>query len=165
MDTKEPSDLFFNDSWSLYFHDPDNNNWDINSYISIATISTVEEWMQIYKQIKDFWNSGMFFLMREHIQPIWEDENNYNGGCISIKIWKSEAAENFFELTSKMLGETLLNDVDNWESICGISISPKRNYCIIRIWISDNMFSNIDLYNYNIPNYSKVMYKPHIDSI
>ena len=42
------SDLFFNDSWNLYFHDPDNSNWDIHSYILIATITNVEEWLQIY---------------------------------------------------------------------------------------------------------------------
>ena len=28
----------------------------------------------------------MLFLMRDGIQPIWEDEKNRNGGCFSYKI-------------------------------------------------------------------------------
>ena len=51
-DTRSP--LFFNDSWNLYFHDPDNSNWDIHSYILIATITTLEEWIQVYQQVKLF---------------------------------------------------------------------------------------------------------------
>lgn len=159
------TDLFFNDSWNLYFHDPDNSNWDIDSYILIATITNVEEWLQIYHQIKDYWNRGMFFLMREHIKPIWEDENNCNGGCLSFKLWKNEVASHWFEMASKTLGEVLLSNKDDWSTVCGISISPKRNYCIARIWVGDSMHGNIELYDYHMPSYSKVMYKSHVDNI
>ena len=162
-DTRSP--LFFNDSWNLYFHDPDNSNWDIHSYILIATITNSEEWIQVYQQVKEFWNKGMFFLMREHIQPIWEDEQNRQGGCLSFKLWKNEVPTHWFELGSKALGESLLKTVEDWTTICGVSISPKRNYCIARIWVSDQMHGDIDLYDLSIPNYSKLMFKSHVDNI
>ena len=165
MDIVSMEDQFLNDTWNLYFHDPDNSNWDIHSYILIATITNVEEWLQIYNQIKDFWNRGMFFLMREHILPIWEDENNRNGGCLSFKLWKNEVSQNWFELASKVLGETLLKDIEDWSTISGVSISPKRNYCIARIWVNDAMHGNIDLYNLMVPSYSKTMYKSHVENI
>jgi len=161
----DSKDLFFNDSWNLYFHDPDNSSWDINSYILIASISNLEEWLQLYNQIKEYWNRGMFFLMREHIQPVWEDENNCNGGCLSFKLWKNEVAHNWFEIASKVLGEVLLKDTEDNQTICGVSISPKRNYCISRIWVSDTIHSNMDLYDYIIPSYSRVMYKSHVENI
>ena len=31
----------------------------------------------------------MYFLMKNNIKPIWEDENNKNGGYWSIKISKN----------------------------------------------------------------------------
>jgi hypothetical protein len=159
------SNLFFNDSWNLYFHDPDNSNWGIDSYILIATITNIEEWIQINQIMKDYWNRGMFFFMREHIKPVWEDENNCKGGCISFKIWKNEVSQHLFEIVSKILGETVLKNFQDWNNICGISISPKRNYCIARIWINDQTHGDIQLYNLTIPSYARTMFKSHVDNI
>ena len=159
------SPLFFNDSWNLYFHDPDNSQWDIQSYILLTTLTHAEEWIQIHQLLKPHWNKGMFFLMREHIQPVWEDENHREGGCISFKLWKNDVAESWMELVSKTLGETLLKDTMDWNSISGISISPKRSYCIARIWIRDPHHSDMELYNYTIPSYARTMYKSHVENI
>ena len=80
------SSTYINDVWSLYFHDPYDMNWDANSYKFITTISSVEDFVNIYKAFEDLWLRGMFFIMREHIMPRWEDENNINGGCLSLKL-------------------------------------------------------------------------------
>ena len=77
------SSTYINDVWSLYFHDPYDMNWDANSYKFITTISSVEDFVNIYKAFEDLWLRGMFFIMREHIMPRWEDENNIH---ISINI-------------------------------------------------------------------------------
>ena len=50
-------------------------------------------------------------------------------------------------------------------NINGISISPKKNYHIIRIWIKSNNNVSKDNYNLNIPSYSTLMYKSHTDFI
>ena len=157
----EETDIFLNDTWSLYFHDPDNSNWGIESYILISTISSVHDWLKIFEHFKDEWHKGMFFLMREHIQPIWEDKHNSNGGCISFKIWKNELKDSWFELSSKILGETLLNKeyINNWENICGVSISPKRKFCIARIWLSNDTNIYHENYNFNFPLYTSTLYK------
>lgn len=161
---KQVSEHFLNDTWNLYFHDPENQNWEIESYILLATISTVEEWLAIMNSLKDVLHKGMFFLMREYINPIWEDENNRNGGCLSFKIWKNEVSDTINELGCKLLGETLLKNKINWQKICGISISPKRNYCIGRIWLYDDSMINILDYDILLPNYSKILYKSHMDN-
>jgi len=161
---KQVSDNFLNDTWNLYFHDTDNQNWEIDSYILLTTISTVEEWLIVYNSLKEVFHKGMFFLMREYIHPIWEDENNRNGGCLSFKIWKNEVGDSLLELGCKLLGETLLKDKTKWQKICGISISPKRSYCIGRIWVGDNTITEMEHYNINLPSYSKILYKSHIDN-
>lgn len=156
---------YLNDVWSLYFHDPYDMNWDTNSYKFISILSSVEDFVNIYVGFKELWSRGMFFIMREHITPRWEDENNKDGGCFSYKIMKNDLDEKWFEICSNMLGEILgKNDIIS-ENINGISISPKKNYHIIRIWIKNNKKTNKDLYNFNIPNYSTLMYKTHSENI
>jgi len=158
-------DNYLNDVWSLYFHDPYDMNWEANSYKFITTISSIEDYINVFKSFDELWTRGMFFIMREHITPRWEDENNKNGGCFSLKINKEDVLEKLFEISSSILGETLgKNDVISM-NINGISISPKKNYHIIRIWIKSNQNITKDNYDFNLPSYSTLMYKSHIDYI
>ena len=51
--------------------------------------------------------------------------------------------------------------------INGISISPKKNFCIIKIWNNDQTKSDLGLLNNEIPNlnFEECMYKCHVDNI
>lgn len=152
---------YINDVWSLYFHDPYDMNWDNNSYKFITTISSVEDYINIFKAFEDLWQRGMFFIMREHIMPRWEDENNKNGGCLSFKVNKCDCNDKLFEIGSLILGETMgKNDIISM-NINGLSISPKKNYHIIRIWIKNNEKANKNFYNLQVHPYSVIMYKSH----
>ena len=99
--------FYLNDVWCLYFHDPYDMNWEPNSYKFITTISSVNDFIEIYMTFNELLTKGMFFIMRDHIMPRWEDENNKNGGCFSFKINKNEVLDKLFEVTAQMLGETL----------------------------------------------------------
>ena len=156
----EPAaETFLHDCWTLYFHDPDNNEWSEKSYQAIHTISTVEDWAHADKALHDLWQQGMFFLMREHILPMWEDPHNEKGGCISFKVNKPDASEYWFQLGAKALGEVLAKDTKLVDSICGISMSPKRNFCILRVWLSRACAP--EGYHLETPHYSQVLFKPH----
>lgn len=117
---------YLNDVWCLYFHDPYDMNWETNSYKFITTISSVEDFIEIYKSFNELWSRGMFFIMREHIMPRWEDDNNKNGGCFSFKINKTEVLDKFFEVSSQILGEVLGKTDIISTNINGISICPKK---------------------------------------
>lgn len=168
MTTLEPSqeqattpETFLNDCWTLYFHDPDNNDWDVKSYVRLADISTVQDWVMADKAFREMWMHGMFFLMREHIQPMWEDDNNKEGGCLSFKVNKPDAQEYWFHLGSKMLGEVIKKLELDWDKVNGVSISPKRSFCILRVWLADNALGMPELFHLETPYYSQVIYKPH----
>lgn len=155
---------YLNDIFSLYFHDPYNMDWSDQSYKFITTISSVDDFVDIFIAFRDLWSKGMFFITREYIMPRWEDEHNRNGGCFSYKIMKPELDDKWFKICCSLLGETLgKNDMIS-QYINGISISPKKNYYIIRIWLKDNKQASKELYNIDIPKYSTLMYKNHSDN-
>jgi hypothetical protein len=155
---------FLNDCWGVYFHDPDDNDWSEKSYMLLGTLSSIEDWQSADVSFTDLWQKGMFFLMREHIKPLWEDDHNKNGGCLSFKINKPDAGPYWYRLGAHALGESLLKDTTIADKICGVSISPKRNYCILRIWVSDPAICTIDMFNIQSPEYTQVIYKSHRDN-
>jgi len=155
--------VFLDDCWTLYFHDPDDPLWTVNSYKQIGNISTVDEFIHANNTFTDMWSKGMFFLMREHIQPLWEDPYNKNGGCFSYKVNKPDVPAVWFRLASLALGNNLGKSAekDLQDSICGVSISPKRSYCIMRIWIGNVAYNKPSLFNIDAPDYTHVLFKNH----
>jgi hypothetical protein len=148
--------------WVLWFHDPnDSENWQAASYRQITNIASVDDWCGIHHAFKDFWINGMFWIMREGFPPIWEDPLNRQGGCYSFKIMKPEVPDAWFKYVAQVLGETAA--ASDSEKITGIAITPKRNYCVLRIWIrhvSDAQSLKLALF---IPSYTNTLFKAHLD--
>ena len=163
-DTNEGT--FLEDAWALHFHDPDDTQWTPASYKFLGNISTVNDWIQADLAFTNLWSKGMFFLMREHIQPLWEDPYNKKGGCFSFKVNKPDVANVWFKLCSLSLGNCLAKSDDKslQDNICGVSVSPKRSYCILRIWIGNTEYSNPSMYNIDSPEYTHVLFKAHEDN-
>ena len=153
--------MYLNDIWSFYFHDPYNTNWNIDSFKFITNISNIDDFITLFECYKDILSKGMFFFMREHILPIWEDEFNKNGGCFSYKLYNENFVEKFFEILAFLLGENLGVNNEISLNINGISICPKKNYYIVRIWIKDSKYAVKENYNINIPKYTTLLYKKH----
>ena len=156
-------DVFLNDNWTLYFHDPNDISWDIQSYKQLYTVSSIEDFWLVYKTIPlDFWTKGMFFLMREHIQPVWEDPGNENGGCFSMKTMKQQTYDIWLHLSMRILGEDFTLNGGESQYVTGISISPKKTSSILRVWLSDNQYNDPAKYKFtNCPNYTDLLYKSH----
>jgi hypothetical protein len=125
-----------NDKWNLYYHLPDNKQWDIASYNTIlGDIQNAEEVIALNKQIPEQVISRcMLFLMRKGITPMWEDPKNKNGGCFSYKI--NHHIQNIWrDVSYSLIGKTLSTDAAFQKDITGISISPKKNFCILKVWM------------------------------
>ena len=75
-----------NDIWSIYFHDPNDKDWTMKSYHHLSMLSTVDDFWVVHKAMQDKVADGMFFIMREYIFPCWDDPENKEGGCFSIKV-------------------------------------------------------------------------------
>ena len=157
-----------NSSWVLWYHDIKNNDWTINSYINIMEFNSVEDFWKLYLNInEELIINGMFFLMRKDILPIWEHEKNINGGFWSFKIPMNQIFNAWQEISMALIGEYILNDKNDIDSINGISISPKKNFSIIKIWNNGNIKEiNNNTLNKKILlfNTDEAIYKLHLEN-
>ena len=132
--------------WSLWAHLPHNTDWSIKSYINIQTFNRVEEAIALTETLPTILiDNCMLFLMKKGIKPVWEDINNRIGGSFSYKIPNKSVSSVWKELTYTIVGNSLSNDKEFVSCINGITISPKKNFCIIKIWMSSCKFQNPSL--------------------
>lgn len=150
-----PSETFLQDVWTYYFHDPDDPNWNLNSYHRLHDVATLQDFWDVHSATASFLSRGMFFVMREHVYPCWDDPLNITGGCLSMKVLKEDMPAFWEHLMVRMLGETLLvpdasdADPERWSAINGMSVSPKRFFCIVKLWLRRDDLA--DRRHYDLP--------------
>lgn len=133
--------------WCLWYHKLNSNDWSIQSYEKIMEIKTYHDLVFMLNRFENI-NCGMFFLMKNNIKPIFEDEKNINGGYWSLRINKKETSEIWRQVIYYLVLEGILENNDNENLINGISIGPKINNCIFKIWNADfKSFNNNCLRN------------------
>ena len=131
--------------WKLWYHSINDTNWDKNSYKQIFLINNIYDFnisKDIFKQ--NHYQNGMFFIMRDNIFPNWEDPGNRMGGCLSFKVPSTKIIEHWNELSLRCITENIMKD--NNHHINGISISPKKEFNIIKIWINEDSFKYKDYF-------------------
>tara|TARA_B100001094_G_scaffold151294_1_gene146498 strand:+ start:361 stop:846 length:486 start_codon:yes stop_codon:yes gene_type:complete len=153
-----------NQEWNIWYHSIIDNNWDKKSYQKLITLRNLLD----YQLIKDtfeqnHYQNGMFFCMKGNIAPLWEDPENRNGGCLSFKASSINIMNDWNDILFKCINESILLDKNN--SINGISISPKKEFNIIKIWFKDNNYDKVykplfEEFN-NSFVLSNAMYKKH----
>jgi translation initiation factor 4E len=158
--------------WLVWYHNPSDTSWDISSYKDILEIHSIEDFIVLMNS----WNvclpnvsEGMFFMMRKlddktPIYPQWEDVHNRGGGYWSFKIDNENAQTSWYKLAMFLIAESITKSLDNSLLINGISISPKKNFCIIKIWNNDKEKRDISLLNDEMDDFlemDKVLYTEH----
>ena len=132
---------FPNGSWTLYFHAQDENKWGLNTFTKISTITCWREFWSVLEAIgNDSISDGMFFFMRDPIPPLWENHQNVRGGVYSIRVQKQHATETYISYTIACILGKLTTNPDN--IINGVSVSPKKNFNIIKVWNTDSTMHN-----------------------
>lgn len=120
-------------TWVLWYHDPNNNDYSLESYIKILDIKTLNDFWNIVEAISsEAWNSGMFFLMRDGYRPLWDAPENDKGGAWSKKIDASETQNVFLDCMVHVIAEKLLTKQN--DTIVGVTLSPKGHFHIIKFW-------------------------------
>lgn len=123
--------------WNLYYHLPSDKKWDLSSYhIILGNIDTVEIVIAITQAISEnIVKYCMLFVMRDGITPMWEDPKNRNGGCFSFKVINKQVCSVWKSLFYAICGETLFINKEYNKLVNGITISPKKNFCIVKVWL------------------------------
>ena len=126
------------DTWVLWAHLPHNTDWSPNSYINIAEFDTLEYTIALVEYLPDsLIDNCMLFMMRKGIKPSWEDTRNRNGGCFSYKVSNRNVHQTWKELTYSVVGNTISSKEEFVNCVTGITISPKKNFCVVKIWMTD----------------------------
>jgi len=129
-----------NTSWDLWYHSIDNKNWSNGSYKFLYKIKNLYDIRFLKENIEqNYLQNGMFFIMREDIFPTWEDPENREGCSVSFKVPASKLQDEWNNFVEKVLTEDILKDTDKYEEINGVSISPKREFNIIKLWLRNNV--------------------------
>lgn len=147
MSIAEPSKLSvsssgektLNSTWDMYYHMPQDKNWELSSYkLIMDNIDSVEKVIALNNAISEsVIKYCMLFVMRKGITPMWEDLKNRTGGAFSFKVINKQVPIVWRELMMALSGETLAVDRKYSGFINGITISPKKNFCIIKIWLAN----------------------------
>ena len=166
----DAAQTFLNDSWKLYWHDPSPScaDWSVESYKEIATISSVQDFWRVWNAIPgETWSTVSMYLMRDIIKPIWEDPHHFHGGCLSQKVQRAHVVDVLTNVVMGALGETIVvpdKRAGIWSNVTGVSIIPKKNFSIIRLWIADSTLCDRKLYSLHAPPYTDVIFKKHVDN-
>lgn len=166
----EPKKMILKTRWNLWTHSTRDRNWNIDSYQNIYEFETIDDVLKITLNFDKFGIKHQhFFIMRSGIKPIWEDVNNREGSTCSFRTEIEYVGHNesipMIELWEYLifctLGETLLDDNS---IINGISLTPKNNWAIIKIWSKNKNDLTETLKNKlkNKFNNLSVKYKPFI---
>ena len=130
-------------TWKLWVHLPHDTDWSEKSYQPICNFTTVENTLAVTETLPEcLIKNCMLFIMRDGIMPMWEDKRNRDGGCFSYKISNKSVCDACRQLTYVLVGNSISTNPAFVNNVTGITISPKKNFCIIKIWLTNCQFQN-----------------------
>lgn len=142
----------FQYSWMLWYHDPENKDYSLESYVKIADVSTPQQFWTVVDSIsKEAWESGMFFFMRRGFKPLWDSPENEAGGSWSKKVEASIGYETFVDMMVHCTANELITTRP--ETVAGITISPKGAFSIIKVWNTTTLVSTKSVLNQNMKGF------------
>ena len=151
INSEKEMDLKLNHSYTLWFHSSMDNDWSLESYHEILQFQNVKDFFNIndclINRPKMLLN-GMFFIMKENIKPMWEDPENKEGGFISWRVEKEDVNDVWENLCALFMSSSF-TELEKY-GLNGISISPKKNTNIIKLWIK-NKITDTELKDITLP--------------
>ena len=160
------TDISFHDlhsTWTFYLHLHDNREWNLESYKKIISFYRVEDAILLNDEIHyDLIKKSMMFLMKEDIHPMWEDPKNKDGGCFSFKVSNRDIETVWKHVYFHILGSSIMKNKENIQYINGITLSPKKKFCILKIWMNDCHLKDPNIF-IDIPDLSRegCLFKKH----
>tara|TARA_B100001142_G_C14221967_1_gene611897 strand:- start:422 stop:937 length:516 start_codon:yes stop_codon:yes gene_type:complete len=161
--SNESKTLLF-DKWVLWAHLPHDTDWSLSSYIKVMVITNLEDLVMLQEVIPEkMVKNCMLFLMKKDVNPTWEDPKNKEGGCFSFKIMNKNVITSWNKLLIKMVTNNISKNEEFLNSITGVTISPKKTFCIVKLWMDGVKFqSTIYLNESDYLNPRGCLFKRHL---
>lgn len=117
-------------SWTLWYYDQEKGKTWEQCQHQITTFDTVEDFWSLYNHIKqptEIKSGNDYSLFKNNIRPMWEDEQNKNGGRWVISLQKfyrhNDLDKLWLEVILCLIGEAF----DFSEDICGAVVNVRMN--------------------------------------
>ena len=109
-----------------------------NQVKKIAEFDSIEDFWAIFQHLRklDSCKPGIEFQMfKDPVKPMWEDENNKNGGRITIKLRKGFTTIIWEEMIFALIGDVLPKEIK--DEINGIVVTSRKDFNTLQIWIKN----------------------------
>lgn len=126
---------------TMWYHSPTDMNFEEDSFKKLWETTSINDFLPMFKALIDKESEllyGLFYFMKNDIKPIWNNKEHINGGSISWKINKSDSIKCWKNLLTLYMSNSF-SELDNKYNITGISINPKKNCNILKIWFSKDI--------------------------
>ena len=144
---KELTHRSLKNNWTFYLHLHDTREWNLASYNNILRFHSVEHAILLNDEIHyDLIKKSMMFLMKEDIKPMWEDDKNKEGGCFSFKVSNKDIEQVWKEVYFHVVGSCITKKQKYDDHINGITLSPKKKFCILKVWMKDCELKDPDIF-------------------
>ena len=135
-----------NTKWVVWTHENENQDWSLASYTNIYEYDSIGSMWRFLWNLENLnKNDRQYYIMREGITPIWEDNNNKKGAICSIMIDNMNrnarhsrgdlGVDTFIAFCILINNESF---VKNNEDINGLCYSIKSRSVLIKLWIRDH---------------------------
>ena len=104
----------------------------------IADFDTIEDFWSIFQHLRkpDSCIPGIeYFMFKEPIKPLWEDENNKNGGRFSIKLKHGYTTIIWEEMIFALIGGILPKEMK--DQINGSVVTSRKEFNTLQIWFKN----------------------------
>uniref|UniRef100_A0A915EIS0 eIF-4F 25 kDa subunit n=1 Tax=Ditylenchus dipsaci TaxID=166011 RepID=A0A915EIS0_9BILA len=162
--------------WALWYLKGDRTkDWE-DCLKRVSLFDTVEDfWRILYNHIQPAsgltWGSD-FYLFKEGIKPMWEDENNVNGGRWLVIVDKHKRAQKldnyWLELMMAIVGEQF---EEYGDQICGAVVNVRQKGDKVALWTRDSSQDAVNLRigqiikeKLELPDSEPIKYEVHKDS-
>ena len=82
----------------------------------------------------------MFFFMRDGYRPLWDAPENDRGGAWSKKVDANDTYNVFIDCMVHCITNSFLSK--NKDTLAGVTLSPKGQFHIIKIWNTNSSMSD-----------------------
>lgn len=132
---------------TFYIHLQNTTDWSMESYYNLFTCETQSSVVAIHHALgPEFLKRALVFVMKGDIQPLWEEPRNREGGCFSFKIHNKDIEYVWKQILYHMVCGELFKDRALLAHLNGISVSPKKTFCILKIWMENGVHTHTSIF-------------------
>ena len=145
-DNKEAANKKLENKFSFLYRIDENTQYQAQKQImekekyesqvkKIADFDNIDDFWGIFQHLRkpDSCRPGIeYFMFKEPIKPMWEDENNKNGGRFSIKLKHGYTTIIWEEMIFALIGGILPKEMK--DEINGIVVTSRKEFNTLQIW-------------------------------